>query len=60
MKTEVHGMYKVKEGIVLNADAQALAEYKKKKESARAKELEIKSIKEELAEIKAILKELVK
>lgn len=58
-KTEVPGMYKVQEGIVINKDKEALALYKKKKEKARKVdrlEQEVMDIKTALEEIKNILK----
>jgi hypothetical protein len=62
-KTQVPGMYKVKEGVVINKDKDALKMYKKQK--AKMKRLdtleeEMGEIKTSLSEIKEMLKGLVK
>ena len=62
-KTDVPGIYKSPEGFLINKDNNALAAYKARK--ARDKDLdavkeEVSSMKEDLREIKEILKGLVK
>lgn len=62
-KTRVPGMYKVKEGIVINKDNEALKQYKKRKRNMRKVEKmeeEMTEIKSSLDEIKDMLKGLVK
>lgn len=62
-KTDIPGIYRAPEGFLINKDNNALAAYKAKK--ARDKELdtvkeEVSSMKEDLREIKELLKGLVK
>lgn len=62
-KTEVPGMYKVREGVVINKDAEALENYKKRK--AKNKKLDqleedVNTIKADMQEIKELLKGLAK
>lgn len=62
-KTEVPGIYKVREGILINTDNQALAAYRNKKRREHMIDdmnEEMKSIKSDLQEIKDILKGLAK
>lgn len=62
-KTEIPGIYKTKDGILINKDNDALKAYKKKKEQVRKmKNLEedIDSLKNDMAEIKELLKGLLK
>lgn len=62
-KTEVPGMYKVREGIVINKDKNALKMYKKQKAKMKridTIEEEMGNIKDSLNEIKEMLKGLVK
>ena len=62
-KTEIPGIYKTRDGILINKDTDALKAYKKKKEQVRKmKNLEedIDSLKNDMAEIKELLKGLVK
>jgi hypothetical protein len=61
-KTEIPGLYKVCEGIIINKDNNALALYKNKK--LREKKLdtiheEFASLKDEVSEIKELLKALI-
>jgi predicted DNA-binding protein YlxM (UPF0122 family) len=62
-KTEVPGIYKVREGVLINTDNQALAAYKNKKRRENMidemKE-DIQSLRGDLQEIKDILKGLAK
>lgn len=62
-KTDVPGIYKVREGILINTDNQALASYKNKKN--REKRIDqmyedITDLKSDLQEIKDLLKGLAK
>jgi len=62
-KTEVPGIYKVSEGVLINKDNDALKAYKLRKEKDRkmAKlENEITVIKNDMQEIKELLRGLVK
>lgn len=62
-KTEIPGFYKVSEGVIINKDTAALASYKAKKEkNARLNnmEKEVSEMKNDLQEIKELLKGLVK
>ena len=62
-KTEVPGLYKVSEGILINKDKEALKAYKLQKHRMRSVdnlEKEIESVKSDLKEIKELLKGLVK
>jgi hydroxyethylthiazole kinase-like sugar kinase family protein len=62
-KTEVPGIYKVSEGVLINKDNEALKAYKLRKEKDRkmAKlENEITVIKNDMQEIKELLRGLVK
>lgn len=62
-KTDIPGIYRSSEGFLINKDNTALAAYKSKK--ARDRELdkmkeEVSSMKDDLKEIKELLKGLVK
>lgn len=62
-KTEVPGIYKVREGILINTDNQALSAYKnKKRREQRIDNMheDINNLKNDLSEIKELLKGLVK
>jgi len=59
-KTEYSGMYKVSEGIVVNKDNDALTMYKKKKMKDYQMMNEINIIKNDILEIKNLLRSLVK
>ena len=63
MKTEVPGFYKSSDGVIINKDKKALEAYREKKkremEFNRVKN-EVDSIKNDLSEIKELLKGLVK
>lgn len=62
-KTEIPGMYKVVEGVVINKDNEALKLYKAKKQRERKlEEIEqvVGSLRTDINEIKSILKGLVK
>lgn len=63
VKTEVPGLYKTPEGFIINKDNNGLAAYKAKK--ARDKELdnmkeEVSSLKNDISEIKEMLKKVLK
>ena len=62
-KTEVPGIYKVDEGILLNKDNDALRAYKMKKAKdlkINSMEKEMSALREDLNEIKQLLRGLVK
>lgn len=59
-KTEVPGIYKESEGILINKDNEALDKYRKKRELLWEKEARINKIEEDLQEIKSLLRKLTK
>jgi hypothetical protein len=62
-KTAVPGIYKVTEGILINKDNEALEAYRKRKSRDKkldALEEEILTIRDDMAEIKLLLRGLVK
>lgn len=62
-KTEVPGIYKVREGILINTDNGALAAYKNKKKREKTLDLmqeEMQTLKDDLQEIKDLLKGLAR
>lgn len=62
-KTEVPGIYKVREGVLINTDNNSLAAYKnKKKRDQRVDEMEqdMQIMKNDLEEIKDLLKGLAR
>jgi hypothetical protein len=62
-KTEVPGIYKVGEGVLINKDNEALRSYKMKKDKDRKVlklEEDISLLKNDISEIKNLLKGLVK
>jgi|694.fasta_scaffold00075_76 hypothetical protein len=62
-KTEVPGLYKVSEGILINRDTDALNAYKRNKQRMMAVDTlqqDMKTVKEDINEIKELLKGLVK
>lgn len=62
-KTEIPGICKVGEGVLINTDRNALAAYKARKEKdRRIKKMEdtMQSLQSDLSEIKNLLKGLVK
>ena len=62
-KTAVPGIYKVTEGILINKDNEALEAYRKRKgrdKKLDALEEEILTIRDDMAEIKLLLRGLVK
>lgn len=68
-KTEIPGVYKVEEGILVNNDSEALVKYKKKRDVMRRTERQINTLEQkvskidklesDLEEIKSLLKKLV-
>ena len=54
-KTNVPGIVKASEGVLLNVDAESLANYKKRK----LKEQKINRLEEEVVEIKSMLTEVM-
>lgn len=62
-KTEVPGIYKVRDGVLINTDNSSLAAYKnKKKRDKRVDEMQedIQTLKNDLQEIKDLLKGLAR
>ena len=66
-KTEVPGIYKANDGVLINKDNEALQNYKKRRNGVRAKENKINTLEEkvdslsnDIEEIKNLLKKLVK
>lgn len=66
-KTEIPGVYKVSEGILINKDNESLMKYKKRKELFNKKnkkidslENKINSLTADMEEIKTLLKKLAK
>ena len=62
-KTEIPGLYKVREGVVINTDNNALNAYKNRKRKEQAVDTmqeEINTIKGDLQEIKELLKGLAR
>jgi hypothetical protein len=62
-KTEVQGLYKVSEGVLVNTDNEALVAYKKrmiKEKNIDKMQDDIISLKEDLKEIKDLLRGLAK
>jgi len=65
-KTEIPGIYKESEGILINVDNEALAKYKKKRMLRKNQvnrintlEYKVSELSEDIKEIKSLLKELV-
>ena len=68
-KTEIPGVYKVQEGILVNRDTDALIKYKKKRDAKRRIENQINTLEQkvskidklesDLEEIKSLLKKLL-
>lgn len=66
-KTEIPGLYKKSEGVLINADNEALNNYKKKRELLQSKENRINNIEtkvdnlsQDIEEIKLLLRKLTK
>lgn len=62
-KTEIPGMYKVGEGIIINKDNESLAAYKKQRQkTANIDKVigEVETMKNDIQEIKQLLKGLIK
>ena len=62
-KTDVPGIYKVREGVLINTDNKALAAYKNKKRREKnidKMQEEMRILKDDLQEIKDILKGLAR
>lgn len=62
-KTEVPGIYKVREGVLINTDKDSLTAYKnRKRREQRIDEMQddIQSLKDDLQEIKDLLRGLAK
>lgn len=62
-KTEVPGICKVRDGVLINTDNTALAAYKRKKQKAvelNQMQEDMIQLKDDIAEIKALLKGLAK
>jgi hypothetical protein len=62
-KTEIAGVYKVSEGILINKDNEALRAYKSRKIRERKIEIidnELMTLKNDISEIKNLLRGLIK
>jgi hypothetical protein len=62
-KTEIQGMYKISDGIVINKDELSLLKYKKEKNNMQKiafLEKNVSSMKDDIKEIKDLLRSLVK
>lgn len=62
-KTEIPGVYKTPEGFLINKDNNALAAYKTSRNKMREMQNlheEVKSLRDDMSEIKELLKGLVK
>ena len=62
-KTDIPGVYKTSEGFLINKDSNALAAYKANRNKLREMENlkdEVKSLRDDMSEIKELLKGLVK
>lgn len=66
-KTEVPGIYKVKEGVLVNADNEALEKYRNKRQVIQSKEQKINNLEatvenlaNDMAEIKNLLRNLTR
>lgn len=62
-KTEIPGLFKVGEGVLINKDKGALAAYKQRKQKEQkinCMEKQLHSLKEDMEEIKMLLKGLVR
>lgn len=66
-KTEIPGIYKAKDGILVNRDNDSLKKYRERRASIRMKdgkinmlEQKVDSLTDEIQEIKLLLKKLVK
>lgn len=62
-KTDIPGIYKVEEGILINRDMNALQQYKKRKRLTRNNlniEEKVKNLESQLEEMKTLLQKLVK
>lgn len=62
-KTEAAGFYKSRDGILINKDNEALAAYKKRKQKEHKLEVmfdELDTLKNDISEIKELLKGIVK
>lgn len=61
-KTEVPGIYKQKEGVLVNKDNLALLQYKKKKQQTQKMDFieeEVSQLRSELSEIKELLQRIL-
>lgn len=62
-KTDIPGICKVRNGVLINTDNNALAAYKRKKQKSiefNKMQEEMSQLKDDIAEIKALLKGLAK
>jgi hypothetical protein len=62
-KTEIPGVYKVAEGVLINKDKGALAAYKQRKQKEQkinCMEKQLHNLKQDIEEIKMLLRGLVK
>jgi len=62
-KTEIHGIYKEREGVLINKDIDALQAYKIKMQKMKETDIlreDVSELKKDIEEIKNLLKGLVK
>ena len=66
-KTEVQGIYKVSEGVLINRDNDALMKYKKRRDIIKTKDEKIKNLEQKIDDlsfqmenIKTLLEKMVK
>ena len=58
-KTEIPGIYKVTDGILVNKDNESLMKYKARKAAAREQDIKINTLIREFDEIKVMLRQLM-
>jgi hypothetical protein len=62
-KTDVHGIYKERDGVLINKDDEGLFAYKRRKQQLKKMdflETEINTLKTDIAEMKEMMKEMIK
>ena len=50
-KTEIPGIYKVSEGVLVNKDNEALQKYRKRRDNARRTEKQINTLEEKVSDV---------
>jgi hypothetical protein len=62
-KTDVHGIFKERDGVLINKDDEGLIAYKRRKQQLKKMdflETEINTLKTDIAEMKEMMKEMIK